>query len=187
MTVVANATSRRSFPSKGKRPRVRITLPDSKTCSGREVILRAEERDRIECVLSAPLLAHAVEFSGVGLFALMHEDLEDVGVRHQLRRHQTHGSNARGLEVEVGPTHPSARHNHCRSLLVDENLGFDRKVLEAGHGPPEHMEELPVGRRFHQSRFNDGAHVDPSERGVDDSDRGAHRNEDDTRLSISHW
>lgn len=183
MTVdLREAALRRSFHFKEQRSHVRIALPDSEPGPGRQIFLREEERDSVERMLAAPLLAHAEEVLRVGLFPLMYEDLEDVSVRHELCRHQPDRSNARGLEVEVGATHPSARQNDRGALLLDEHLGFDRNVFEAGDGSPEHMEELPVGGCLHQGRFDDGAHVDPRERGIDDSNRGAHRGQDDTRL-----
>ena len=116
------------------RSRVLEPLPLPGTGLPGEPLGIVEELDDVLGVLARPPLREEGELLlGLGL-VLVDEDLDDVGVGHQLRHDQARrGLVGAGLVDGLWPRHPQGHHEVAASLL-DQDLRGDREVLDAGDG-----------------------------------------------------
>lgn len=90
-------------------------------------------------MLSCPLLGEEGELLFALRLVLVDEDLDDVGVRHQLGHDQTgRGLVGAGLVDGFCPRHPEG-HHQVAAPLFNQYLGGDRQVLDAGDGVPHDL------------------------------------------------
>lgn len=148
------------------RSRVLKPLPLAGPCLPSEPLGIVEEFDDVCGVLTRPLLGEGGELLFRLSLVLVDEDLDDVGVRHELGHDQAGGGLVgAGLVDGLWPRHPQGHHQVAAPLFY-QYLGGDRQVLDAGDGVPHDL----GGAAPLQLLYGGPRHVVSGEVGVGDPD-----------------
>ena len=128
----ASACATRSGELRRAAARVAESLPHAGAGSPRELLGLEEQPVRVARVLAAPVLEDRGEHLGVVGLVLVDEHLEDRRRGEELGEHDALGRLVGALLVDrCAAGHPE-RDDDVARLALDEHLGGDREVLEAG-------------------------------------------------------